>query len=132
MCIIYDLGVIQSIRQSKGYTQEYVAKKIDKSVSYISKLERFNRSENPTLQVIIDIANVFDVCPFILLTCNCSECEIKKDEMERLKCKKDLLDMLSRSIVLSSEIVENEIENFDKLGGKLTYGDSKHIRGFEK
>lgn len=50
---------IKSLRESKGYTQDKLAEKIDRSRVYLSSVERGN--ENPTLDLLIRISIALDV-----------------------------------------------------------------------
>lgn len=50
---------IKKYRKLKGLTQEVLAEKLDKSINHIGKIEvAFSR---PSLEMLIDIANVLDI-----------------------------------------------------------------------
>lgn len=59
---------IKYYRIQKNLTQEELSEKINKSVRYVSYLE--NGHINVTLNTIIDIAEIFDVEPYILIKDN--------------------------------------------------------------
>ena len=52
---------IQTIRLAKKLTQEELAKKIDKSVHYISAIERGTRS--PRLTTLVDLMHALQITP---------------------------------------------------------------------
>lgn len=110
-------------------TQEHLAIKADLNKSYISRLETDHRDVSPTLTTIKDIAKALDICPTLLLPCNCASCSIKNTEIEKLKCKQKVLALYSKAIDISSRLVEYELDNFNQIDKKnLSYGDSKYMR----
>lgn len=50
---------IKAFREQKGITQEVIAEAIDISLSHISRIE--NGHTKPSLEVLVQIANVLDV-----------------------------------------------------------------------
>lgn len=57
---MYDFGeLLRQLRKEKGYSQEQLAQKINKSKSLISKYE--NNQKLPTLETLIDLSVLFDV-----------------------------------------------------------------------
>lgn len=57
---MYDFGeLLKQLRKEKGYSQEQLAQKINKSKSLISKYE--NNQKLPTLETLIDLSVLFDV-----------------------------------------------------------------------
>lgn len=48
-------------RKLRGMTQEQLAEKIDKSRTYISKIEGINTKANPSLSILIDISFALEV-----------------------------------------------------------------------
>ncbi|MBE5820628.1 MAG: helix-turn-helix transcriptional regulator [Clostridiales bacterium] len=57
--------VWKKIRKSKGYTQEYVAEKLDLGTRYISDLER-NKTIG-SLSTLIKLCNLYEVTPTVVL-----------------------------------------------------------------
>jgi transcriptional regulator with XRE-family HTH domain len=58
--MMYDFGeLLKQLRKEKGYSQEQLAQKINKSKSLISKYE--NNQKLPTLETLIDLSVLFDV-----------------------------------------------------------------------
>ncbi len=55
----------KKIRQSKGFTQDFVAEKLDLSSRYVSDLER-NKSLGG-ISTLIDLCNLYKVTPTIVL-----------------------------------------------------------------
>lgn len=66
---------IEYYRVKKEMTQERLAELTGLSQGYISKLERQNRYESPTLSVLECIAEALEVCPKMLLECHCKYCK---------------------------------------------------------
>lgn len=66
---------VKSIRLSKGITQEVMAEKLNKSINFVSLLEK--GSSGASLQTLVDICNILEVdanCIFKgLLTYNIEE-----------------------------------------------------------
>ncbi len=57
---MYDFGeLLKQLRKEKGYSQEQLAQKINKSKSLVSKYE--NNQKLPTLETLIDLSILFDV-----------------------------------------------------------------------
>ena len=50
---------IKSLRKNKGYTQEYVAEKIDKSVDILRSIE--NGRSVGSVETLLNICNVLDI-----------------------------------------------------------------------
>ncbi len=50
---------IKSIRGSKGWTQEYMAEKVDISTNYLSSIER--GKENPTFDMLVKLSAALEV-----------------------------------------------------------------------
>lgn len=71
---------IREIRLKKRITQEELSYRSGVSQGYISYLERDNiaRDKSPTLEIIEKIAKGLNVCPLILLGCNCLNCKKQK------------------------------------------------------
>lgn len=67
---------IKYYRTQQNITQEELSEKISKSVRYLSYLE--NGNANVTLNTIIDIAEIFDVEPYILIKNNKYQVSTKK------------------------------------------------------
>lgn len=60
--ILKKIGInIKSARILKGYTQEYVAEKLNKSTNFVSILERGKSGLG--IKTIIDICNILDIEP---------------------------------------------------------------------
>lgn len=70
---------IKEYREKQGLSQNKLAKKAGISQSYLSALEREEKS--PTTRILFKIANELNVCPRLLIKCkiNCDDCrkEIK-------------------------------------------------------
>lgn len=62
--------LIRKWRIKRGFTLTQLAKKVGRSKSYLSKIER--NIEMPHLDVLEDIALVLEVCPRTLIHCNLS------------------------------------------------------------
>lgn len=54
-------------RKLRGYTQEQLAEKIDKSAGYIAAIESKRVKKILSMDTFFDIANVLDVEPYKLL-----------------------------------------------------------------
>lgn len=50
---------IKHLRESKGWTQEYLAERMDISTNYLSSIER--GKENPTFDMLINLSNALEV-----------------------------------------------------------------------
>lgn len=74
-------------REKQGISQNQLAKNIGISQSFISALERQEKS--PTLRMIYRIAKELNVCPRLLISCtiNCIECNT--DEKCKCTCNKE-------------------------------------------
>jgi len=70
---------IRIYRKAKGITQEVLGEMADVSGSYIGYLERGKR--NPSLNLLVKIAAVLEVEPYILLT---SPDNVKNQELTKL------------------------------------------------
>lgn len=68
---------IAKYRKIKFISQNKLAKKIKISQSYLSALERNEKS--PTIRTLYKIGNELDVCPRLLVRCtiDCKECTKK-------------------------------------------------------
>ncbi|MDH2472055.1 MAG: helix-turn-helix transcriptional regulator [Clostridium perfringens] len=66
MCYKISLKNIRSYRKLKGYSQLRLAEEIGTSAATISRLEN-DREKAPRLDVIEQIGDVLDVCPFDLM-----------------------------------------------------------------
>ncbi|RXM79615.1 XRE family transcriptional regulator [Clostridium tetani] len=68
---------IEKYRKIKFISQNKLAKKIGISQSYLSAMEREEKS--PTLRMLYRIAEKLDVCPRLLIHCtiDCKECTKK-------------------------------------------------------
>lgn len=65
---------IKKYREKKGLSQNKLAKKIGVSQSYLSALERDEKS--PTMRMLFKIANELNICPRLIIECtiSCTEC----------------------------------------------------------
>lgn len=125
---MFDLESIKRYRLENFITQEELANKINTSPSYVCKVEN-NYNINPSLSNIIKIAEQLDVCPSVIMSCNCVNCKLKTESKARLKCKKRTLDTLKGYLSLSNELVEYEINNYGAiLEEDLTFGDISYLR----
>lgn len=50
---------LKSLRGNKGWTQEYLAEKMDISSNYLSSIER--GQENPTFEMLIKFSKAFEI-----------------------------------------------------------------------
>lgn len=68
---------IEKYRKMKFISQKKFAQKINISQSYLSALERQQKS--PTIRMLFKIANELDVCPRLLIRCTieCKNCNKK-------------------------------------------------------
>ncbi|BDR81067.1 helix-turn-helix domain-containing protein [Clostridium tetani] len=68
---------VEKYRKMKFISQNRLAKKIGISQSYLSAVEREEKS--PTLRMLYRIAEKLDICPRLLIRCkiNCEECTKK-------------------------------------------------------
>lgn len=71
-------------------TQKELCKKVGISQSYLSQIENgLHTNKKPTLNLIEDIAQALEVCPFVLISYNCDRCLIIKED-NKVKCKEHL------------------------------------------
>lgn len=78
--------MLKKARGKKEFSEEFVAEKIERSKSYISRLEN-RKYTNPTTKVILNLSSVLEICPistFAYITNCCSNCN--------LKCPNELID----------------------------------------
>lgn len=128
---MFDLESLKKYRLEENITQEELADRINTSASYISKIE--NKNINPGLNNIIRLAGELNICPSLLLNCNCVNCNLKIDHKERLECKMKTLNLLELYVNASKELVEFELNNFDTILEKdITFGDVSHLRKAKK
>lgn len=50
---------VKDLREGKGWTQEYLAERMDISTNYLSSIERGN--ENPTFDMLIKVSEALEV-----------------------------------------------------------------------
>lgn len=65
---------IKKWRSMRKMSQKTLASRLNTSQSYISELE--SNLKSPTVRMLYQIAQEFDICPRLLLTCiiECSKC----------------------------------------------------------
>ena len=66
---------VKYYRLRKGLTQKTLSQLSGLNQSYISKLEKYDRDESPTLHTLEQIAEVLEICPLKLLECHCKFCD---------------------------------------------------------
>ncbi|KEI02887.1 helix-turn-helix transcriptional regulator [Clostridium botulinum C/D] len=71
---------IKEFRLKLRISQKQLARKAELSQGYIAKLESTRYwNKSPTLNTLIKIAKVFNVCPYKIVICNgnCNNCKLK-------------------------------------------------------
>ncbi len=81
--------MIKTARKRRNLTQEQLALRLNIDRSYVSKLENRSKNINPTLNQIIDLANVLGVDPHKLASwfINLKIDKVEFGEMEEFEWK---------------------------------------------
>ncbi len=106
---------IAKVRKKKKMTQEKLAEKIDSSSAYVSNIER--AAKQPSLSMLIKIANALEVSLDYLVLDNYSKDRIKVDvEIQQIIFKLNKLCSSNKSIYfdISNSILDRLIKSEDE------------------
>lgn len=99
---------IRKLRQQQGYTQEALAEAIDRSVPYVSHIER--ATKKGSLETIFRIATVLNVSiDYLLNGTNSSEASASMPEVEAIF--KDCLTYEKQIILDIAEAVKRSLQD---------------------